>query len=128
MSDYSLEQFINECRAGHAEGREPADFVENIAPSMYRLLNSNKVFLKVEHFRSDPEHYARNAIHIDPDGLLSLYALVWEPGQWTPIHDHGTWGVVGVHEGMLNECNYIRSDHREATAKEDIELVRGALR
>lgn len=127
MSDYGLEQFISECRAGHAKGHEPADFVENIAPSMYRLLNGDKGFLQDQHFRSDPEHYARNAIHIEPDGLLSLYALVWEPGQWTPIHDHGTWGVVGVHEGMLNECNYIRTDHGEPEAKENIELARGGV-
>ena len=31
------------------------------------------------------------------DASLSLYALVWLPGQWTPVHDHGSWGVVGVH-------------------------------
>ena len=31
-----------------------------------------------------------------PPSLATLFALVWLPGQWTPIHDHGTWGVVGV--------------------------------
>ncbi len=127
MSDYGLEQFINDCREGLAKGHSPADYVENIAPSMYRLLNGNKAFLKPEHFRSDAEHYARNAIHIEPDGLLSLYALVWEPGQWTPIHDHGTWGVVGIHEGMLNELNYIRTDLGYTQALEDIELARGGV-
>jgi len=127
MSDYGLEQFINDCREGLAEGHSPADYVENIAPSMYRLLNGNKAFLKPEHFRSDSGHYARNAIHIEPDGLLSLYALVWEPGQWTPIHDHGTWGVVGVHEGMLNEWNYIRTDGGETQALKNIELARGGV-
>lgn len=124
---YTLDRFIAECREGHAKGHGPADFVENIAPSMYKLLNGGTEFLQPEHFRSDPEHYARNAIHIEPDGLLSLYALVWEPGQWTPIHDHGTWGVVGVHEGMLNECNYIRTDRGDALAKKNIELARGGV-
>ena len=127
MSDYSLQQFISECRSGHAQGHEPADFVENIAPSMYRLINGDRAFLKPEHFRSDAEHYARNAIHIEDDDLLSLYALVWEPGQWTPIHDHGTWGVVGVVEGMLKESNYIRIDRGEAAAKQNIELARGGV-
>jgi predicted metal-dependent enzyme (double-stranded beta helix superfamily) len=127
MSDYGLEQFIDECRRGLAKGNSPADIVENIAPSMYRLLNGSKDFLKPEHFRSEADHYARNAIHIEADGLLSLYALVWRPGQWTPIHDHGTWGVVGVHEGMLNERNYIRTDRGDPQALEEIELARGGV-
>jgi predicted metal-dependent enzyme (double-stranded beta helix superfamily) len=127
MSKYGLEQFVSDCREARGEGRSPADFVENIAPLMFQLLNGNKDFLKPEHFRSDPDHYARNAIHIEADGLLSLYALVWDPGQWTPIHDHGTWGVVGVHEGVLNEYNYIRTDRGEAQALENIELARGGV-
>jgi predicted metal-dependent enzyme (double-stranded beta helix superfamily) len=127
MSDYGLEQFIDECREGHAKGHAPADFVQNIAPSMYRLLNGDRAFLRPEHFRSDPDHYARNAIHIEADGQLSLYALVWQPGQWTPIHDHGTWGVVGIHEGTLNELNYIRTDRGEAQALEGIDLARGGI-
>jgi hypothetical protein len=29
----------------------------------------------------------------------SVVAFVWYPGQCTPIHDHVSWCVVGVHEG-----------------------------
>jgi molybdenum cofactor biosynthesis enzyme MoaA len=47
-------------------------------------------------------------IYNAPDGSLSLYALVWLPGQWTPVHDHGSWGVVGVAEGVLEERSYVR--------------------
>ena len=38
---------------------------------------------------------------------MSLFALVWLPGQWTPIHDHGTWGVVGVLDGVLEERAFL---------------------
>ncbi|MFC5429813.1 hypothetical protein ACFPTO_13545 [Paraburkholderia denitrificans] len=47
--------------------------------------------------------HTRNLIHEAPDKSLSLYALVWLPGQWTPVHGHGSWGVVGVIEGTLEE-------------------------
>jgi predicted metal-dependent enzyme (double-stranded beta helix superfamily) len=38
----------------------------------------------------------RNLIYEAPDDSLSLYSIVWLPGQWTPVHDHGSWGIVGV--------------------------------
>jgi len=127
MTEFTLDIFIRECREKIAGSQYPADCVEKIAPSMYRLLNGDKSFLKPEHFRSDPEHYERNAIYIDDNDTLSLFALVWLPGQWTPIHDHGTWGVVGVLEGTLEERNLIRVDTQGEDALEDIELVRGGV-
>jgi predicted metal-dependent enzyme (double-stranded beta helix superfamily) len=77
---------------------------------MLALLQSGTEFLQPGHFREDPDHYARNAIYICPDGDLSLFALVWLPGQWTPVHDHGSWGVVGVVEGLLEERAYMSAD------------------
>jgi predicted metal-dependent enzyme (double-stranded beta helix superfamily) len=103
MSTYNLDSFVNECRDVMSLDGDPVDRVELLVPAMYRLLNGDTGFLKPEHFKSDPDHYARNAIHIEEDDSFSLYALVWSPGQWTPIHDHGTWGVVGVYEGALYE-------------------------
>lgn len=124
MSDYGLEQFLSETRTAVARSAEPADCVETVAPLLHRLINGPRDFLKPEHFRSAPDHYARNAIDIDEAGGLSLYSLVWLPGQWTPIHDHGTWGVVGVVQGVLEERNMIRvdSDHSRDSG---IDLRRG---
>ncbi len=41
-----------------------------------------------------------------PSGDLSIVALVWLPGQRTPIHDHVSWCVVGVYEGRERETRY----------------------
>ena len=38
--------------------------------------------------------------------------MVWSPGQWTPIHDHATWGVVGIVEGVLEEYAFVRTDKK----------------
>jgi len=83
-------------------------------------------FLSAEQIRSDPEHYARNAIHIAPSGNFSLFALVWRPGQWTPVHDHGSWGVVGIVRGVLEERSYM-SASGDITADSDISLKRGGV-
>lgn len=103
-----LQSFLNDCRAATGEQRSGADCVRAVLPLMQRLLPQVGDVLGATHRRSDPAHYARNAVLIEP--TLSLYALVWLPGQWTPVHDHGSWGVVGIVEGVLFERTYLRPD------------------
>ena len=124
MTSYGLDEFVGDCEAVASANSEAADCVLAVAPLMERLLDGDKSFLKPEHFRSDPAHYARNAVYIAPNDRLSLFALVWLPGQWTPVHDHGTWGVVGVLQGLLEERNYMSIDG-QITKDRDIRLKRG---
>jgi 3-mercaptopropionate dioxygenase len=56
----------------------------------------------------DPGHYRQHLLHVADDGAFSLVALVWLPGQTTPIHDHLSWCVVGVHAGEEHETRYRR--------------------
>jgi iron complex outermembrane receptor protein len=60
-------------------------------------------------------------VYIAPEQDLSLFALVWTPGQWTPIHDHGSWGVVGVLRGTLHERSYVRVDGKTGDAEIDLQ-------
>src|SRR6185436_7476001 len=39
----------------------------------------------------------------EPDGSFSVIGLVWRPGQITRIHDHLTWCVFGVIQGIEHE-------------------------
>jgi predicted metal-dependent enzyme (double-stranded beta helix superfamily) len=50
--------------------------------------------------------YCQHVLYVDPDGAFSIVALVWQPGQGTPIHDHISWCVVGVHAGAEEETLY----------------------
>jgi predicted metal-dependent enzyme (double-stranded beta helix superfamily) len=122
----SLAAFVARCEAVVADVEGAADRVTAIAPLMRDLAAESDSFLSAEHFRSDPGHYARNAIHIAPSGNLSLFALVWLPGQWTPVHDHGSWGVVGIVRGVLEERSYM-SATGEITVDRDIRLKRGGV-
>lgn len=124
MSTEDIDAFIGAARAASATSAMPADAVTAIMPLMERLLAGKRAFLKPEHLLSDPDHYRRNAIYLSPDGDLSLFALVWLPGQWTPVHDHGSWGVVGVIEGVLEEQSYVCPDG-EICADARIRLARG---
>lgn len=112
---YGLHDFLSVCRTVLGEDESASAIVRRLAPAMHALTSAAPGFLTTDHRRSDRDHYARNLIHAEPDGTFSLFALVWLPGQLTPIHDHGTWGVVGVVEGILEEQAYMRTD---ATAHE----------
>ncbi len=137
MTPSALEPFIAAASALAHAHPEPADCVGAIAPLMHELLAHADSFLAPQHLRADPDHYARNAIFVAPDHSLSLYALVWTPGQWTPVHDHGSWGVVGVLRGMLEERSYLPKSVRtgshgseESAVREcdtGIELQRGGV-
>jgi 3-mercaptopropionate dioxygenase len=51
----------------------------------------------------DADGYRSHVLHVEPDGSFSIVGLVWRPGQVTPIHDHVTWCVFGVVQGIEHE-------------------------
>ncbi len=124
MSQYSLKEFLEDCRSCTKEFVTPSDIVLEISPLLHRLLLAGTSFLQKEHFQSNPDHYARNKVYCSKDESLSLFTMVWNPGQWTPVHDHGTWGVVGIVQGTLEERSFIRVDSQER-ADSGIVLRRG---
>jgi 3-mercaptopropionate dioxygenase len=77
------------------------DTAQLVASALERHLPSPGV-LTAEQRTGDPETYKSEVLHSEPDGSFSIVALVWLPGQVTPIHDHVTWCVFGVIQGM--EC------------------------
>ena len=126
MTSPALTKFIAESIRLSHENPDPADSVVALAPLMLELIDAAGTFLEAQHYASHPDHYARNLVYAAPDDNLSLYTLVWMPGQWTPVHDHGSWGVVGVVEGVLEERSYVRlSADRDADTA--IDLVRGGI-
>lgn len=53
--------------------------------------------------------YARNVLHRDDN--FEAICLCWQPGQGTPVHNHGrSFGVVAVYEGRLGCTNFKRTD------------------
>jgi len=124
MTSPALETFIAQAAAQSRRQSDPADCVLALAPLMLDLIDQAGTFLEPQHYRSSDAGYTRNLIFNAPDESLSLYSIVWLPGQWTPVHDHGSWGVVGVVEGVLEERSYVRLSP-DRGADEDVDLARG---
>jgi predicted metal-dependent enzyme (double-stranded beta helix superfamily) len=83
----------------HADWRQTARLV---ARELEQHLPSADV-LAPEQREGDPTAYRSYPLHIEPDGSFSVVGLVWRPGQVTPIHDHVTWCVFGVIQGVEHE-------------------------
>ena len=116
--------FLDEMLAVRREFVQPADIVLEGAPLIHRLVTSGSDILTEEHQQGSDEHYTRNLVYAADDGSMSLYAIVWRPGQWTPVHDHGAWGLVAVVRGALHERAFLRVDAHER-ADSGIILRRG---
>jgi predicted metal-dependent enzyme (double-stranded beta helix superfamily) len=52
------------------------------------------------------DDYRQHLLYVSPSRQMSVVALVWRPGQRTPIHDHVAWCVVGVYRGVEHETRY----------------------
>jgi 3-mercaptopropionate dioxygenase len=88
-------------RVGVAGRADWGDTAQLVASTLERHLPSPSV-LTAEQRTGDPESYKSEVLHAERDGSFSIVGLVWRPGQVTPIHDHVTWCVFGVIQGM--EC------------------------
>jgi 3-mercaptopropionate dioxygenase len=82
-----------------------------LAAGQLRLHLPGPEILTAEQRYGDPVGYCCHLLHAEPDGAFSVVALVWRPGQDTPIHDHVTWCVSGVIQGAEYEERYgLRDD------------------
>jgi predicted metal-dependent enzyme (double-stranded beta helix superfamily) len=74
-----------------------------VAVELERHLPQPTTVLDPEQRDGDEKGYRRHMLHVEPDGTFSIVALVWRPGQVTPIHDHVTWCAFGVIQGVEYE-------------------------
>jgi predicted metal-dependent enzyme (double-stranded beta helix superfamily) len=100
-----LAALIGAIRTAVRSGVAPATVAGRVAESLRPYLNQRDL-LTPEQRVSNPARYQQHILHVEGDGSFSIVSLVWLPGQATPIHDHVSWCVVGVHEGQEHESQY----------------------
>ncbi len=97
-----------------------------VQEGMSRLILEGALRLAPELRRSADDHYARRLVYRSPEHGYVVVAMIWGPGQRTPLHDHaGTWCVEGVLEGRIevtqfdlvereeDRCRFVRIDSIE---------------
>jgi len=97
-----LTDLVDGVRTAVAAHASSADTAQLVAEQLRRHLPSPDV-LTAEQRLGSPDGYRSHTLHVEPDGSFSVIAVVWRPGQITRIHDHLTWCVFGVIQGVEHE-------------------------
>ena len=104
--------------AGQVDARTIAA-IETLVSEAYPRLQEELLF------KPNPRP-GRYMCYQDPDFDFVIMALVWGPGDATPIHDHGTWGVELVLQNQLRVTNYTQCE-QNPEATQSLVLQPGAV-
>jgi predicted metal-dependent enzyme (double-stranded beta helix superfamily) len=77
---------------------EEAEILRRCSEPLARLLETDD-WLPDSAAATSVDGYQQHLLCLDPDKRFSVVSFVWGPGQGTPIHNHLTWGLVGVLRG-----------------------------
>jgi predicted metal-dependent enzyme (double-stranded beta helix superfamily) len=94
----SLDTFVGGLRALVDRGADE-DSIFREGRGLLADLLAQEGWLPEALLEPDPDNYRIHLLHLDPARRFSVSAMVWGPGQGTPIHDHTVWGMVGVLRG-----------------------------
>lgn len=101
----SLELFVADVEGLRREHPDDRALADAVSSRLARLVRAPS-WLCETHREPWDDRYRQHLLHVAPDGGFSVVALVWKPGQRTPIHDHVSWCVVGVYRGAEEEVSY----------------------
>ncbi|RVT96838.1 cysteine dioxygenase [Rhodovarius crocodyli] len=99
---------IDEACRTPLEGREV-----RVADAMAPFLDDPELLADVS-CPECPDHYIRHLLHEGED--YGVVALVWRPGQMSPVHAHKSWCAFGMHRGIMTEHYYAPGEPPRLTA------------
>lgn len=120
----ALERFISEMDAIVAEPAPEAATVSAVDAALRNLIACDD-WLDESCAQPHPLYYQQFLLHADPKGRYSVVSFVWGPGQRTPIHDHCTWGVIGMLRGAEIGIPYSLESGRAVPSGPEEKLMPG---
>jgi len=110
-----LSALLHAVRAVVREGRDWQQTAEQVAGQV-RLHLPGPDILSPAQRAGHPAGYTSHLLHTEPGGSFSVLAVVWLPGQVTPVHDHVAWCVFGVIQGSEREEPFTIADNERRLA------------
>jgi predicted metal-dependent enzyme (double-stranded beta helix superfamily) len=96
-------QLVRAIRAEVRRGLDWQQTADRVARALGARLPDPAVILPAPLRRGDPAGYQSHLLYAEPGGTFSVSAMVWLPGQQTPVHDHVAWCVTAVLQGREHE-------------------------
>jgi predicted metal-dependent enzyme (double-stranded beta helix superfamily) len=112
-NDADLRRFLLELDrlvTSHEGSASSGALTDALQPHVGRLLESPGWL--DERFRraDDPAKFAAFVLASEPAQRWTVMSMVIPPGASTPVHDHHTWAVIGMIEGIEEERFFERID------------------
>jgi predicted metal-dependent enzyme (double-stranded beta helix superfamily) len=102
-----MQNFINDVREIVNEGGGEEVITAKVAEKLEPLMSDPN--LLPENLKQPKETgYAVYPVYVAKDDSFSIASVVWGAGKGTGIHDHGTWGVIGIFQGAEREERFMR--------------------
>jgi predicted metal-dependent enzyme (double-stranded beta helix superfamily) len=120
---YGLADYVRDIEA--VLERRPANkiIIREVSLATKRLCADDR-WLDERRRVGNPDCYTRHLLHRDHRNRFVVLALVWMPGQMTPVHDHSCWGVMGLIQNSLEEVCFSRLDDGSRADFAELELSR----
>lgn len=113
---YRLYRFLTDLEDILTNVEGDRDRLKAIRPLVRKLLNNNP-WLLTEYEAPDPElGWSVTMLYDEPDFPLTVQTVAWLPGQVSPIHNHGTWGLVALISGQEKNTFWQETDPSNFTS------------
>lgn len=94
--------------------------LEAITPLVRKLLVSS-YWLQMEYQKPDPTTgWSVNFLYREHDFPITIQMVAWLPGYQSPIHNHGTWGIVALVGGQERNRLWQRQPHPHTNSPDHI--------
>ena len=122
-AQYTITEFVEAAKATViAANGDRQQVVETLQPLVEKVVWDDGLF--DSKYRAEPENgRPRYLYHTEPDGSLQVYVVEFAPGMPTPVHDHLTWGLIGVCGGSQKTARYERTDDGSNADHADLKLI-----
>jgi len=119
---YTMENFIADVQQIMRLGEARKAITQEIEPLLDRLLKEEDIL--EERYKVDlGKARSTYSFYRAPDGSLGISAPVFMPAKPTLLHDHLSWGLIGVYSGRQKTTRYRRIDDGSRPGRANLELL-----
>jgi predicted metal-dependent enzyme (double-stranded beta helix superfamily) len=105
----AVESFAAEVERIMAGAPDRRSAVEQVRPLLAGLLARDDLLDDRYRVASD-DGRVRYSYYRSSDGSLTIGGPIFEPGRPTFVHNHNTWGVIGIYTGRQRTGRFLRTD------------------
>jgi len=115
-----IQSLCERCNEVFGRNQLPDSCIEFARRELHELLMNRSLFSRLMQSILDGDAFPDThhptlfdnelVLHVGPDRAYSLRMYLWGPGEYTAIHDHNAWGVIGTVTEGFEVINYSRLD------------------